>query len=111
MLFNDSTWSAMVLTIISTGTARIRPSGPHNQPQNMTAMKIDTEVTRAARPSAIGASRNPSSEVIATDVSATSATMPGDRNCITAASDDATMMMVGPKYGMQLSTPAATPHS
>src|SRR5688572_19149590 len=95
--------------IINTGTARIKPIGPHNQPQNITATNIATELTLAARPSAIGASRNPSIDVITTEVRATSPTIDGDLNCNTAAAADATMMSVGPKYGMQLSTPAATP--
>src|SRR5688572_2070847 len=96
--------------IISTGTARMRPSGPHIQPQNITNTKTDTELTLAARPSAIGASRKPSIDVIATDANATSATIDADLNCRSAAADAATMMIVGPKYGMQFSTPAATPH-
>src|SRR3954463_7444279 len=97
--------------IISTGTARTRPSGPHIQPQNMTATKIDTELALAALPKAIGASMNPSSDVIAIDAADTRPTMYREWNCSIAAAAVATIMIVGPKYGMQFMTPAATPHS
>src|ERR1051325_4564511 len=92
------------------GTPRISPSGPHIQPQNITVTNTATEFALAARPSAIGATRKPSIAVITTETPATSATIDSVLNCSSAAIAVATITIVGPKYGMQFSTPAATPH-
>src|SRR5687767_9066653 len=92
------------------GTASSNPGTPHIQPQNITEMNTATEFTLAARPSTIGVSKYPSSDVIATDVPATAATIGISLNCIRAATADPTMTAVGPKYGMQFRKPAATPH-
>src|SRR5688572_25545972 len=92
----------MVLMIISKGTARNRPALPHIHPQNITATKIETVFACAAFPSAIGASRNPSSEVMTTETEPTARIMVSVWNWTAAAAADAIMMIVGPKYGMQL---------
>ena len=88
----------------------MRPSGPHIQPQNITDTKIDTELTlrRAAE-----RDRREHESFERGDRDRRERDERHHRRGLELQDRGgrrATMMIVGPKYGMQFNTPAATPH-
>ena len=96
---------------ISIGTASSMPHTFQTQPQKSSPMKIATAFMRAARLVSHGVSRNPSRLVITSATPDTNSAIRTLPNCMNATAAVLPETMTGPKYGIELKTPARMPQT
>src|SRR5437868_12850407 len=98
------------MTIII-GTASSMPQTSHTQPQNRRPTKTATAFIREARLVSHGVSSRPSTLVIRSETPETNTAIRMLPNCISATAAVPAVTTNGPKYGIELNTPAAMPHT
>src|SRR5688572_466675 len=94
----------------SIGTASTVPHAPHTQVHNINPRKTTSALIRSALPISGGVSSHPSSVVMTSAAPDICSAWLMPPPCTMPTTNNPPETMTGPKYGIELKTPASTPH-